>query len=189
MKAGMVCQVLILVLVFSISSIFALNTDIVRSSEVTAGISSDIKSISEKYVNGDFSTDSEYYAALEHVLSSYEENGRNVNIYVLYANQDQKIADVFVEYQYKQFNGTDCTKTIRETVIKDQSNGGTAASCRSISKEFFKTEDGASFVPEDKGGLIEDSVWKTGTLSNILSTYLNYERDANGNWPSVQYSN
>ena len=182
MKAAMVFEVLLLVLLLSIGCVFAINTDIVRTSEASIGIESDVKAVSEAYIEGTYATDNDYYAAMEKVLSSYEKNGRNVNIYVLYADQEQGIADVYVEYTYKQFNGKECVKTLRETVIKD------GTSCRSISAKFYKTADGSTFVDEKNGGLKADSKWRESANATILDSVFNNKQNSAGIWTTLKYS-
>ena len=94
-------------------------------------------------------------------------------LYVLHA--DENIVDMYASFTYTQYNGTKKEVTKRKTVIKDWEDDENDFSIRMISEKYLNE------APE-RGGLKENSVWKTDTL---LSTVLGNQQ-VDGEWKTVQ---
>lgn len=107
---------------------------------------------------------------VENFKSQIRSKRGTLTVYVLYA--DENIIDLSISFSYTQYNGTKKEIEERKTIIRDWEDGKKNESIiRMISAKYLNE------TPE-KGGLKENSIWKTNSL---LQTVLEKEK-VGGKW-------
>ena len=97
---------------------------------------------------------------VENFKSQINSKNGTLSVYVLYA--DENIIDLAISFSYMQYNGTKKEIETRETIIRDWEEGKENESVvRMISRDYL-------YKSSDKGGLKENSVWKSSELLKII---------------------
>lgn len=81
----------------------------------------------------------------------------------------EKEAEIKITFSVKDSSGNICKKEITVFVVDDDlyKEKEKIGKVRFISEKYYKDESG-TFISEEKGGLIEDSIWKTDMYQAIL---------------------
>ena len=173
MKALIVIMTIVLSVFLTITAVFTVDSATVRKAEITSILATDSLAIVEDYFEGNI-----YASDLrETFIKSFEDSGHSkstsIDVTVFNADAGRGIVNILVEMTYDQPNGRPRLISYNRVYIREAQSDPDAENqysfIRTISSEFYKTEDG-QFVAEANGGLKSDSIWKTSEYEAILDT-------------------
>lgn len=186
MKALIVITTVILTVVLTVTAIFTIDSITVRKAEMASIVSVDYTKIAEQFFEGSIPHAVLRQKLVEQFESSAHSKATSVEVTVKKADSVRGVLHILLETTYMQPNGRPRLISTERVYIRETQNIETEAEgeesggeetneeenaeysfIRTIRLEFYKNQYGM-FVPEEDGGLKENSIWRTPDYSIIL---------------------
>ena len=179
MKAVVVIQIVVVCLVLTLTSIFTVNSGMVRKAELSSIVAVDVENIVKDYFDGKIETANLEGVLIENISEAGHSKIVDLKVTIFCADAEKDIVDVLIEETYVQPNGRPKLVSTRRVYIREVPADSNAVEqysfVRCISAERFKKEDG-TFVEESQGGVKSDSIWRTDDYSAVLENTLMAEK-------------